>query len=1039
MHLYVVDSRNNTIRKIAIASPHTVSTLAGDATQPAGLTDLTGSAARFDRPDGIWGDDAGNLYVTERDNGTVRKVTYPEAEVETFAGGGCCFADGVGTAAEFDTPSGIWGDGTFLYVSDNEDHIIRRIHIATAFVDTLAGNVNSSGGFIDGTGALIPTPPETAIAGTNSIPNAFSYQLFGPDVPVAAETVSITVTGTPTLTTVSPNSGAADSAVSVTLTGTGFVPGDTDVSVFGSDIAVSGVDVSGNTLTATFTIASGATQDARDVTVTTAAGTSSPPKTFTVLAPVPTITGISPDSGKQGATVPVTITGTHFTGTSVDISGTGALVSGFTVDSATQITAALILSGAPGTRTITVTTSGAPSNTFDFTIDSSEITSETGDFEATTLAGNQGFGSGDTGTGSAAAFNTPHGSWSDGTNLFVSDSVNHTIRKIEISSGDVTTLAGKAGESGSANDASGGTDARFNGPAGIVGDGSGNLYVADFNNNTIRNIVLSGGVATSVSTLAGDASQAAGNVNDTGSAARFNGPFGISCCAADPAALYVTDSGSHTIREVIISTGAVTTPVGTVNDPGLVNASDNAAKFNTPKGLWAAGGVLYMVDSANNVIRKVTTVGEHVVTTFASGFNDPVGIFGDGSTNLFVGDRGTDTIKKIIISSQAVSTFAGSSGSSGFVEGNASTVRFNNPGFVSIASGNLYVSDEQNHAIRSTSLASVSFSTLAGSPNPKSGTTDETGSKARFNFPGGTWGDGTNLYISDTSNHTIRKIVLSTGAVTTLAGSAGVSGSTDSPAKFSSPEGLWGDGLGKLYVADTGNHLIRSIDLSTNPVTVTTLAGTGSPGQADLSGTSASFDGPHALWGDSATLYVADKNNHVIRKIVISGAAVTTFAGVTDDAAFLDDPTGTSAKFNTPLGIWGDDTNLYVADGLNERIRKIVIGGTQTVTTIAGSGASGTGDNDPGTSAQFHSPHAVWGDGTFLYVVEVNGDTIRRVAIASPHAVTTPVGSADNEGFVNGTGSAARFNFPQTIWGDGLNLYVSDGDNHQIRKLADTP
>ncbi len=1044
-NLYVGEDTNASIRKIVIATG-AVTTLAGSAS--SGTADGTGAAAGLNRPRGLWLDGLGNLYVSEVGNDAIRKVVVSTGAVTTLAGlkGTADFADGVGTAARFDFPNAIFGDATYLYIVDDRNHVIRRMRISTLEVTSLSGWVDNSG-LRSGTGALTPSPQAAVREGINTLPNGFIFEKANPSTQISAVTRTVIVTATPTLTTVSPNTGAQGAAVAVTLTGTGFVTGATNVAVSGSDVAVSAVSVSSTTsLTATFTLGSSAALSGRTVTVTTGAGTSGS-QTFTVVLAAPTITGLMPSSGTQGATVPVTISGTNFSGTAVNISGTGALVSGFTVDSTTQITAALILSGAPGTRTITVTTSGGTSNTSNFTINSGDITgSGSFDLEAASLAGSQGFGSED-GTGSAAAFNRPNGSWSDGTNLFVSDFVNHTIRKIVISSGVVTTLAGSPGVSGSTDGT--GSVARFNGPVGIVGDGSGNLFVADHNNHTIRKIVISTGVVT---THAGSAG-ISGTADGTGSAARFNLPFGISCCGGSPSALYVTDSGNHTIREVVLSSAVVTTPVGVAGTAGFVDASDNSAKFNTPKGLTEISGLLYVADSGNNAIRKVTTAGTHIVTTFAGStsglsgstdatgtsalFNGPVGVAKEGTTNLYVGDRLNHTIRKIVISSQVVSTFGGSAGSSGFVDGNASIVRFNQPGFVFIANQTLFASDELNHSIRKTGLPGVSFSTLAGSPNPKSGTTDETGDKARFNFPGGTWGDGAgNLYVSDTNNHTIRKVVLSSGVVTTLAGTAGSSGTTDgtgSAARFSFPEGLWGDGLGNLYLADTGSHTIRKIVIATG--VVTTLAGSGgSSGTTDATGASARFNSPHALWGDAATLYVADKDNHAIRKIVVSSGVVTTFAGLAGTSGSTD-ASGTSARFNLPLGIWGDDVNLYVAEGGNYTIRKIVIS-NQAVTTFAGvSGTSGT-DNGTGTGAKFSFPHSVWGDGTNLWVVELSNHTIRRVVISSA-AVTTPAGSAGNSGFVNDTGSAARFNTPQTIWGDGNNLYISGGNNHQIRKLIE--
>ncbi len=1008
-NLYVGEDTNASIRKIVI-STGAVTTLAGSAT--SGTADGTGGAAGLDRPRGLWGDGDGNLYVSEVGNHAIRKVVIATGAVTTLAGlkGTSGFADGVGTVARFDFPNAIFGDATYLYIVDDRNHVIRRMRMSTNEVTAFSGWVDNSG-LQSGTGALTPTPQPTVHDGTNTIPNGFIFEKANPSTQILAVTRTVVVTGTPTLTSVSPSSGARGAAVAVTLTGTGFVSGGTTVAVSGSDVAVSSVNVTSTTsLTATFTVGSGATLSGRTVTVTTGAGTSGS-QTFTVVLAAPTITSISPTSGKQGATVPVTITGTNFSGTAVNVSGTGAYVSGFTIDSATQITAVLILSGATGTRTVSVTTSGS-SNTSNFTINSSAIASA-GTFQVETLAGSKGFGSED-GTGPTAAFNQPAGVWADSTNLYVADKFNHTIRKVVISSGVVTTLAGSPGQTGLVNDT--GSAARFNQPTGVWGDGSGNLYVVDKDNHAVRKVVISTGVVT---TLAGSGS--AGSGNGVGASAQFRFPQGL--WGDDTGNLFIADGNNYLIRQIVISTATVTTLAGS-SQGEVDNITGTSAKFNFVAGVTGDGaGNLYIADSGNKKIRKIvisTTEVTSVAGSFSpsGGYVEGVGataqfrslggIWYDGSGNLFVAGTGNDVIRKIVISSATVSTFAGT-GSAGFVNGNASTVQFDNPSYLFGAGNKLYVTEQLNHAIRQTDLTSVSFTTLAGSPNPKSGSTDASGDKARFKFPGGTWGDGQgNLYVSDTNNHTIRKIVISGGATTTLAGTAGSSGTTDgtgSAARFSFPEGLWGDGLGNLYATDTGNHTIRKIVISTG--VVTTLAGTaGTSGTTDGTGTAAFFNAPHALWGDAATLYIADKDNHSIRKIVVSSGVVTTFAGQSGTSGSTD-ASGTSALFNLPLGIWGDNTNLYVTEGGNHTIRKIVIS-NQAVTTFAGvSGTSGS-NNGTGTGAKFNFPHSVWGDGTNLYVVDLSNHVIRQVAISSA-AVITPAGSAGNAGFVAvGSGSSAR-------------------------------
>jgi len=168
---------------------------------------------------------------------------------------------------------------------------------------------------------------------------------------------------------------------------------------------------------------------------------------------------------------------------------------------------------------------------------------------------------------------------------------------------------------------------------------------------------------------------------------------------------------------------------------------------------------------------------------------------------------------------------------------------------------------------------------------------------------------------------------------------------------------------------------IQGVELSLSTA-VTTVAGTGSSGSANGTRTSASFNQPSGITTDGTNLYVADSMNNLIRKIVISTGVVTTVAGTGSNGS-ADNTTGTSASFNYPSGITTDGTNLYVADSNNHLIRKIVIS-TGAVTTVAGTGSSGSA-NGTGTSASFNSPRGITSDGANLYVVDKDNQLIRKI------------------------------------------------------------
>jgi hypothetical protein len=330
--------------------------------------------------------------------------------------------------------------------------------------------------------------------------------------------------------------------------------------------------------------------------------------------------------------------------------------------------------------------------------------------------------------------------------------------------------------------------------------------------------------------------------------------------------------------------------------------------------------------------------------------------------------------------STAVTTVAGT-GSTGSADNTTGTsASFNQPSGITTDGTNLYVADSMNNLIRKIVISTGVVTTVAGTGS--NGSANGTGTSASFNYPSGITTDGTNLYVADSNNHLIRKIVISTGVVTTVAGVAGSTGSADNTtgtsASFNYPSGITTDGT-NLYVAETSNHLIRKIVISTG--VVTTVAGTGSSGSANGTGTSASFDNPNEITTDGTNLYVADSNNHLIRKIVISTGVVTTLAGT--GSSGCANGTGTSASFNAPNGITTDGTNLYVGETNNHIIRKIVIS-TGVVTTVAGTVSSACtvssgSANGTGTSASFNQPSEITTDGINLYVADLGNHLIRQI------------------------------------------------------------
>jgi len=329
-------------------------------------------------------------------------------------------------------------------------------------------------------------------------------------------------------------------------------------------------------------------------------------------------------------------------------------------------------------------------------------------------------------------------------------------------------------------------------------------------------------------------------------------------------------------------------------------------------------------------------------------------------------------------------------------------------------------------SVPSNSIATVT--TFAGTG--AAGSTNGLGTAASFNSPFGVANDAAgNVYVADLFNHLIRKITPA-GAVSTFAGSGapGNTNGTGTAASFNAPIGVACDLAGNVFVADNGNNLIRKI---TPAGVVTTLAGSGTAGYTNATGTAATFNQIFGLTTDAAgNVYVAERGNDVIRKITTAGV-VSTFAG--SGVAGNTNGTGAAASFNNPTGIDTDlFGNLYVADFGNNLIRKITPAGV--VTTLAGSGAAGF-TNATGTAASFNGPFGIGTDPAGnVFVAERNNRVIRKINALG--VVTTLAGNGLN-GNANGSGTAASFSLPVGITTDAIgNIYVADQGNYNIRRIV---
>jgi hypothetical protein len=560
--------------------------------------------------------------------------------------------------------------------------------------------------------------------------------------------------------------------------------------------------------------------------------------------------------------------------------------------------------------------------------------------------------------------------------VYVADYGNDTIRRIS-AAGDVTTFAGTPGVRGSADGM--GADARFRDPADVAVDSNGNVYVADGSNHTIRKITPAG----AVSTLAGLAG-AAGGLDGTGADARFASPCGV--VADDAGNVYVADNQDHTIR-VVSPSGVVTTLAGAHGTRGSTDGTGSAALFDSPCSVAVdSGGNAYVADTGNSTIRKITPTG-------------------------------------------VVTTLAGTADQSGSADGTGAAARFSAPfGIAADSAGNLYVSDTYNHTIRLVTAAG-DVTTLAGAAGV-AGTADGTGADARFSSPVGLRvASNGDVLVADGQNYTVRRITPA-GVVTTLAGAAPAPGSADgagAAASFNTPQSVVSDALGNLFVTDTYNYTIRQISPTGD---VTTLAGTaGATGVADGAGADARFTLPNVIGIDAVgNLFVGD--GCMLRKVTPAGV-VTTVAGSPTLCAYADG-TGAAARFVPFGGIAVDPAgNVYVSEPASDTLRKITPAGV--VTTLAGAAGLAGSTDGTGSAARFYYPtHLAIDAAGNLIVADTRNSLVRKVTQAG--VVTTIAGAAMQPGTADGTGSNARFGYLSGVAIDAAgNIYVHDSTT--IRRI----
>jgi len=645
-----------------------------------------------------------------------------------------------------------------------------------------------------------------------------------------------------------------------------------------------------------------------------------------------------------------------------------------------------------------------------------------------------------------------------------------------VSGGNVTAFAG-TGIEGYNGDGIQATSAQLALPNGLTIDSKGNIYIADYGTSRIRMVTPSG----KISTVAGNGTKCEPTTDpcgDGGPASQANFNFPMDVAVDSGGNIFIADAFDNRIRRVDASTKVITTFAGNGNPCSSPTSSCGdgsspiGATLNYPTSVaFDSAGNLYIADSRDNRIRMIPPGGATITTVVGTGaacltapscgdggqaaaatLRVPMWVFVDASNNLYIADTYDNEIRFVNNQTKVISTVAGN-GQQGFSgDGNSATsAQLNSPVSVFLDnSGNLIIADNGNQRVRQVSGGNIS--TIAGGGNGNDG---GPATNAILANPYNVAEDGNgNLYIADTANNRVRFVNMQAvpPTISTVAGTGNANYTGDNgpavSAALTGPTGVAVDSSGNLWIADTGNLVIRRVDANTHKIT--TYAGTGracnptAPCGDGGPATGATFSTPLSIALDNAgNLYIADYTAHRIREVAAGTQMISTIAGTGVVGKKGNGGPAKQAYLNHPSSVALDSAgNIYIDDSYNNEIRRIS-GGTITQYAL-NTGFKLTGDGGPALNASMWAPNQISVDpGGNLFIGGGNDNVVQRVDAAT-YTIGTVAGDYVHKGVGGfsgdgGPATAARIsNFGLVVDGQN-NLYIADAGNNRIRSVHLTP